>query len=224
MSFVIKKNIYFLHIPKTGGNWVWKVFEKSGFKMIRSNPINKHANYDFLAGYNSSFLKIFNFNLKNKNRFFCTVRHPLTWYESFFKYLHFFNRMNFGETGKLYSKDWHILSPLNNFPKNDFNEFVKNINIKYPGFLTYLYNSYIFPTNARVLKIENLKEDLISLNKDWDLGLNLSVLDNTQKINVSNKIKINWTEENLKNTIKNEKVLFSRYNYKELPDNKFNII
>ena len=65
---------------------------------------------------------------------------------------------------------------------------------------------------------------MISLNKDWDLGLNLSVLDNTQKINVSNKIKINWTEENLKNTIKNEKVLFSRYNYKELPDNKFNII
>ena len=224
MSDIIKKNIFYLHIPKTGGNWVRNVFVKSGIKLKLSNKISKHATYDLLVGHKTSRLGLeFATSFLNPDpqtgiRCFCVVRNPLLWYESWFRYQLDKGWKNWGHNGAFFYRDWHCMSPLNMPPQNDFNKFMSIVNEIAPGFLTYLYHSFALPSNARVLKNEMLRDDLIKLNRDWEMGLDESIIINSAKINISTRYEIFWTKENLENTLANERAIFKNYDYIDPPE------
>lgn len=232
MSDWLTNEIIFLHIPKTGGNWARKVFRESGIKVRKTNNISKHANYDLLAGnikwYQSLFRyqyspewqqshpKILKSHLTNPKKFFCVVRHPLLWYQSHFRYQHSRDWKQWGQNAN--TSYWHCLSPLTMPKTDDFNHFMKTVNKNTPGFLTYLYHSYTFPSNARVLKNEQLRDDLLLLNSDWEIGLDEKIIMESPKENKSKKSEIIWTEENIVRTLKNESAALEKYNYLESAD------
>ena len=60
----------FLHIPKTGGQWVRKA-------LVRACPETRDMEKDF--GFRHAIAK----NIKDLENPFCFVRHPLTWYQSY---------------------------------------------------------------------------------------------------------------------------------------------
>lgn len=219
MSDWVKKDVCYLHIPKTGGNWVRSILRGSGIKEQKSNFISKHASYDLIVGANSSRYNFLNDYLSKKIKFFCVVRHPLLWYQSWFNYQGRWKEWRkFGQVGNLSKKKWHCLSSINSESIRDFNKFINNINKSTPGFLTYLYYSYILSSGARVLKNELLRDQLCELNREWKLGLNESLILHSKKINESNKSKIIWSEENVKNTLENEKAIIKKFNYSISPE------
>ncbi|MDA7544111.1 hypothetical protein N8761_00375 [Alphaproteobacteria bacterium] len=219
MSDIIDSKTYFLHIPKTGGNWLRSVLWDSGIKSIKTNTVSKHATYDLLCGENSK--KIFPQKVSWHIKFFCVVRHPLLWYQSWFKYQHSKGWRDWGENGNF--RHWHCLSPLNMPIQDDFNEFMRIVNRNTPGFLTHLYHSYILPSGAKFLKNENLREELLLLNKDWSLGLNEEVIKYQNALNVSSKSQIYWDEKVLKETLENESALLKKYGYSEKSETIVNI-
>ena len=104
MAIKLINNAEFLHIPKTGGSWVTSVLESNNLVLSRSN--HKHADYDSnLLGRKSitgrqhllEAVKLLNKKFisktiqKEKNILypfrFCFVRHPLSWYESWWRYM-----------------------------------------------------------------------------------------------------------------------------------------
>lgn len=201
---------FFLHIPKTGCNWVRAIIKKSKTKKIEMAKINKHATFDLLVGDNNNF-SIKELFKEKKINFFCTVRNPLTWYESWFKYQTANNFKIWGKHKNLVASDWHCIEPLN-MQKKTFNEFIKFVNKSNPGFLTHLYYSYTI-SNAKVIKFENLKQEFLDLNKQWDMGIDEKLILNEAKINVSPKLNIIWSKKNYIETVENERSIFRKYNY-----------
>tara|TARA_B100001059_G_scaffold167295_1_gene166894 strand:+ start:780 stop:1436 length:657 start_codon:yes stop_codon:yes gene_type:complete len=207
MSNFLPNNVFFLHIPKTGGNWVRSIIRGSGVKEIKTNQISKHATYDLLAGvHNRTFFKS-----PISIKYFCVVRHPLLWYQSWFRYQQDKGWKNWGEKGNMLR--WHCLTGINMKKQDDFNMFMTHVNNYSPGFLTSLYHSYVLNSGARYLKNENLKYELLSLNEDWCLGLNEKIIVDSEKINVSTKSEIIWDEKVLAETLENEIPLLKKYGY-----------
>ena len=207
MSDVLLNNVFFLHIPKTGGNWVRSVIKRSGVKELKTNNISKHATYDFLAGVHGKPVP----QRSPPIKYFCVVRHPLLWYQSWFCYQHDRTWRNWGEKGNLL--DWHCLTGINMERQVDFNRFMVRVNNLSPGFLTFLYHSYTLNSGARCLKNEDLREELLSLNAEWSLGLDETVIAESEKVNVSRKSEIIWDEEVLNETLTNELPLLKKYGY-----------
>lgn len=207
MSNILPNNVFFLHIPKTGGNWIRSIIKRSAVKEIKTNEISKHATYDLLAGVHQSQL----FKIGKTIKYFCVVRHPLMWYQSWFCYQRDRAWRNWGEKGNLLR--WHCLAGINTEIHGDFNKFMTCVNNNTPGFLTFLYHSYVLNSGARCLKNENLRDELLSLNADWSLGLNETLILESEKVNVSTKYEIIWDEKVLVETLENEMPLLKKYGY-----------
>jgi len=134
-DYILKKSI-FLHVPKTGGSWVKAVLLQSTDLVVERGG-NWHSIPEGKA-YPGKFR-------------FAFVRHPLTWYQSFWAFNMKLNKWNKGPCRSLGS----CKSP-------DFNVFVSNVVGKFPkGFLSsYLYPKFTGAANF-VGRYENLTEDLI---------------------------------------------------------------
>ncbi len=157
MALLIQNNLLFLHIPKTGGNWVTAVLRSMG--LIKQRIGHKHATFNQLPkSFVNTFLE------KDNARVFCFIRHPLSWYESWFKYMTQPSR-NWRAWGSCH--EWHPCRPLNGLGDADFNRFMHNVLRQEPGFVTRLYDSYIQRPSTRptlyVGKQENLRNDLIEI-------------------------------------------------------------
>lgn len=119
MALILKSGAVFLHIPKTGGNLVTSVLRESG--LVRAQLGHKHADMSRLLvpadGRVSKpvlFLEMRRIMtaLRPKPFLFCFVRHPLKWYESWFKYKAqpARNWRTWGSERELL--DWHPAAPL----------------------------------------------------------------------------------------------------------------
>jgi hypothetical protein len=203
----------FIHIPKTGGSWVEAALDACG--LIDRRLCHKHADYDRVLNYarfdNRELLKTV-WNLvqikmwrlvsgKETRKFerpvfrFCFVRHPLTWYESYWKYM---KALRWNEWGKANSTfDWHPNSTLNGLGSDDFNEFIHNVVQKRPGYVTELYYSYTKPGISFIGKNESLVDDLIYALDSVELSYDVDRIRNLGRVNVSetDSSEIKWDEE-----------------------------
>lgn len=139
MAFVFDDHIFY-HIPKTGGTYVRKVLQSldAGFKEI--------------GHIHCSPLDIF--GKAGDKKSFCVVRHPLSWYESYYRY-----RVDNG-----WKPDHHIDVACR---AGDFEGFIKNfIHFYRFGYVTSLYARYV-PFVDVVLNLDNLSDQLQDLLKSW---------------------------------------------------------
>jgi hypothetical protein len=201
----------FLHIPKTGGTWVANVLGKLG--IIDRHVGHKHATYDFnlfgdrlgnarqLATECVSMavsrtwerLRGKSGGSERSSRFrFCFVRHPLTWYESWWKYMSARGWSNWGEANS--ARFWHPNSLLNGLGSDDFNTFVRNVIQARPGYVTSLYYAYAQPGISFIGKMENLTDDTIFVLEHLGLNVDRSLVTGHGRVNESapSVEKIDW--------------------------------
>ena len=208
----VKNDLLYLHIPKTGGNWLTKLLEDHG--CVRRQIETKHATYDLVAGRlrRRSFLeRKLTLRGLEKLHYMAVVRNPLTWYESWFKY----------QTSKMFkdwgqgrnARKWHVMSPLNGITQTDFNEFMLAIHHAHPGFVTAMYSAYVARAGAHVLKNETIREDFAALNARFSLGIPESTIFQTAEYGVSPKLPIRWDQAVLERTIELEKACFLTHGY-----------
>jgi len=222
LAIVLKNGSVFLHIPKTGGNWITAVLQE--INLVDKMVPHKHADIDRFFSpvfkYRKELLKYlfspkyFSY-LHNKPFMFCFVRHPLSWYESWFKYQSQSKRQwrPFGEPRDIYN--WHPNAILNGLGSPDFNQFVRNVINKRPGYVTELYGWYTRPQIDFIGKQENLTEDFIKVLRIMNVGFDEDFIRMRGKVGVSElpKEPIIWDEGLKEEVYRLEYAGIVRYGY-----------
>ncbi|MEQ8822379.1 MAG: sulfotransferase family 2 domain-containing protein [Sumerlaeia bacterium] len=168
MALMLKCGAVFLHVPKTGGSWVTEVLQ--GCDLVAYEVGAKHGYLDQVLEYPKIFSQQNFKRCLKRGPFwhqevmqafkFGIVRHPLKWYESWFKYLggrweiHTQNRNN--------CHKWSMNLLIEESADDDFNAFVRKLNERCPGFATRCFDRYFGPEVNFVGRCENLVDDLIS--------------------------------------------------------------
>ena len=166
MALLLKNDALFLHVPKTGGTWVTGVLEELG--LVRCRVSTKHSDMERVVHGGRHFPlrhleKLARFGPGWSGRLrraykFCFVRHPLTWYESWWKYMT--NRGWHPWSTWKGRRQWHPIADLDGLGSPDFGTFVRNVCERQPGFVTRLYESYAPDGIDFVGKMETLADDL----------------------------------------------------------------
>jgi hypothetical protein len=91
---------------------------------------------------------------------FCFVRHPLSWYESWFKYMSQ-PALEWRSWGGNKRSSWHPNAPLDGLGSPNFNQFVTNVCDRCPGYVSEMYDSYTQSPTSFVGRTERLREDLL---------------------------------------------------------------
>lgn len=163
----------FLHIPKTGGTWVESVLQESS--LIEASYGHEHADFDrnlfqsvvSVGDHLGEAAKIARHKLVHGRRKtppdrpvfrFCFVRHPLSWYESWWRFM---SDQDWHDWGVQNSRaGWHPNALLNGLGSEDFNAFVQNVINARPGYVSELMFAYTKPGISFIGKTENLRRDL----------------------------------------------------------------
>lgn len=166
MALLLKNGSVFLHIPKTGGNWVTHVLTSQN--LVHTHIAQKHADMPrtarALRNRRRGSLRerwrervLTTLGMRDLPFMFTFVRHPLSWYESWFRYQSQ-DKNNWRPWGR--EGVWHPNSPLNGLGDPDFNEFVRKVVRHRPGYVSQLFSSYTSPEVSFIGKQENLRADL----------------------------------------------------------------
>lgn len=194
MAITLKNGAVFLHIPKTGGNWVTTMLHELG--LVAEVVSYKHADLDrFFAPkvpqkgrkalLKYTFKQLFEPKSGPQPFMFCFVRNPLAWYESWFKYMdkHRYRWRHWGDAHDV--NKWHPNSILNGLGQCDFPQFVQNVNSKRPGYVTELYGWYTKPQMDFVGKQEQLVDDFIKVLTIMDVKFDEDFIRGYGKVGVS---------------------------------------
>ncbi len=140
----------FLHIPKTGGSWVEFALGQAGLEIEQAQTMEG-------VSWRHSLVSM---NVREYPFVFSFVRHPLSWYESWWKF----------QAGiwKVYEPGcWHPQRILERCESDDFCEFIRLVIRHEPGYVSRMYEWYIGPPGHDHLQFvgrqENLVEDLIEV-------------------------------------------------------------
>lgn len=209
MALIVNRRNLYLHIPKTGGIWITGVLTKSSVAVSKIE--DKHATYDLVQGRLRAERRLFFWRRWTEFRYFCVVRNPLTWYESWFRYQKSRDFRAYGEVGS--TAIWHPMAPLNAIREEDFNAFMTAINDRVPGFAGHMFRSYTVNAAARILRNESLRQDLLQLNRDWEMGLDEDLILQSDPANVSPRDPIVWKPEVFERTVAYERATFDLYGY-----------
>ena len=213
MAKIIRGGIIYLHIPKTGGNWLTKLLE--AHRLVVGEIGHKHATYDVVCGLLQSQRGLRLRRLlapgRTKYRFLAVVRHPLRWYESWFKYQKSKDFRDWGRNGDPIA--WHVMSSINGIEAPDFNDFVRAIQRRDPGFVTKLYAKYVANSAAVVLRNESLREDFAEASGALSLGIPAEAIRASDDVGVSPKMEIVWDRAVFEETVRLEAAAFEQFGY-----------
>lgn len=184
MAFVLPNSVL-LHYPKTAGHWISSVLTDSG---ISVTPLRAHLHSRHLPEEQSHKFR------------FAFVRHPLTWYQSYFAH-----KMLRGWSNDHIDRNCH---------SSDFHQFVDNVLERFPqGYCsTVLCERHIDDANLVGL-FERLKPDLIRAlqlaGEEFD-GL---LIDSVLPKNVSNYqlLDIHYSTELRERVLEVEKGIIERF-------------
>jgi len=211
MAVLLKGGAIFLHIPKTGGNWVTRVLEQAGLVTMKFG--HKHLDLERTMRFEQY--------LSDANRWvdppyrvsrFCFVRHPVQWYESWWRMMMGLGWPDWGKEGSL--EQWHPNAVLNGLGNRDFNQFMENVLNKRPGYVTELYGSYTGSSIDLIGRQENLSADLLGILAKLGLPIDPDHIRACQPLNASDKsLAIDWNPDLRAEIEKVEYASLLRYGY-----------
>lgn len=175
MSVILRDGqALFLHIPKTGGTWVEMVLPALGI------PTTLPATIDGVT-YRHSPLPM----LRDPFPFvFTFVRHPLSWYESWWKF-------QAGSWTVFEPGNWHPQRCLERCRSDDFSEFIRLCIKHEPSYVTRMYEWYIGPVGFEHVQFigrhERLADDLAQVLATLGYTPDLEMLRQFRPVNVSAK-------------------------------------
>lgn len=185
MAELLRNGAVFIHVPKCGGNWVraalrdqrlWRC--RIGFK--HSTPAHIDDVWRF---HRRQFLKhlptrpdVTPRKLRRAYKF-CFVRNPVTWYESWWKFMA-------GDWHPWEAGRWHPQRPIDDCGDDDFNRFVENVLRTRPGYVSEMYDWYARGVDF-VGRTENLTDDLRRALAGCGLDVDVEALHRVPAENVS---------------------------------------
>lgn len=221
MAILLKSGDIFLHIPKTGGNWVTRVLAEQN--LILDVIGHKHSDvahtFSLNSEINGKLLKYFIKKkiglLKSKPFVFCMVRHPLSWFESWYKYMSQdkIRWKCWGRKGIVAS--WHPNAPLDRCCHTSFEDFLHWIVDNRPGYVSHLLNAYTYEGVDFVGKQENLACDLVDALNQTSMSFDAERIMNHGPVGVSefDDSKLNCSSEIKEEILKLEYSALVKYGY-----------
>jgi len=140
MLLLTSSNAMFVRIPKCGTIYVQKALQAAGIAVKRADRL-EHPHYDFGFEHAPPWAMRW-----PGHRAFAFVRHPLTWYESWWKYQQWQKWPKIGTASV--PRTSHPQTCLEGLGSDDFNAFVHNVLRHEPAYVTRLYEWFLGPENA----------------------------------------------------------------------------
>lgn len=228
MALYLKNHTIFLHIPKTGGNWVTKILEEQN--LVQGELGHKHSDASRLLvpplhrtslKHYMRYAKIAHKMRKNPSpQMFCVVRDPFKWYESFYKYQVGKKWKAHGTHGNLI--DWHVNSPFNlntmfnGREPSDFSDFMHKVSLEAPGYVSHLYDRFTNCGNVSVLHLENIRDELSNYLVNNGFAINQDEIVRSKDFGVSPSLSIEWDPKIKKKVAEQDMLAFSKYGYDSL--------
>lgn len=221
MAVILKDGSLFLHIPKTGGTWVTRVLRENG--LLRCSIGHRHANLEHLLapgwqglGRRLEYLrKRPALRLHPRPFTFCFVRHPLSWYESFYLYKSQ-PSLNWERDGdEQHFHRWHPNALLNGLGEGrGFNEFVSAVLDRHPGYVSALYSHYTFRPVDFVGRQERLRDDLVEVLERLGCTFDPLAIRATERVNRSEApARPVWDESVRARALRLEAAAIERFGY-----------
>jgi len=228
MALLLKNNAVFLHIPKTGGSWIRVVLKE--LDLIKAPLGHGHSPYERAFWHDKLHhdLKVFRYLLRRaicspraQARMdpgcfkFCFVREPLSWYESYWRFMQSLDWVWKTWGDELDPYRWDSCAMINNLGSPDFNTFMRNVNKKRPGFVTEMYGWYVRPGVDFVGKTERLREDLLEVFSRMNLGIDAARIASIPQTNESpaHIPRPEWDPAVRKETLRLEYAGYVRFGY-----------
>jgi hypothetical protein len=228
MAVILKNGALFLHIPKTGGTWVTRVLREA--RLLRSSIGHRHANLDHLLapgwqglGRRIEWIWKRGLLLRTHPRpfTFCFVRHPLDWYESYYRYK--------SQPAIAWERDgerdnfhrWHpnaVLNGLGQGPEGEpreFNDFVSEAMDRFPGYVSALYAHYTFRPVDFVGRQESLRDDLVEVLGRMGCDFDPALIQGRERINRSRapEERLEWDPAVRARALRLERAALERFGY-----------
>jgi hypothetical protein len=171
---LVSANALFLHIPKTGGSWVEAALKRCGIETAYAPAApgvtwRHHLMSDMTRSY---------------ARTFAFVRHPISWYESWWKFqAKHWHRFEEGV--------WHPQRVLEACADDDFNGFIRRCLEREPGYVSRMYEWYLGPPGRSFVEMigryERLADDLVAVLRSLGYVFSETTLREQPPENVSPK-------------------------------------
>jgi len=150
---LVAKNVLVMHIPFCAGNWVRRVLEASTIDVRPAEiPGGLPSEHGLRHQYENKFDGAIGF-----------VRHPLTWYESYWSRI-CWTKSNRSFEPRSQTRRFlpHIYLPL--LCNGSFADFIEACLEYQPGFVTRMYEWYLGPLGSELVgyigRLENLRNNL----------------------------------------------------------------
>jgi len=217
MAELLRTGAVFIHVPKAGGNWVREALRDQGLWRCRIGY--KHSTPKRIADvwrfHRWQFIKHLPTRpdvtpAKLRDAFkFCFVRNPVTWYESWWKFMA--GDWHPWEVGR-----WHPQRPIDNCGDDDFNRFVENVLRERPGYVSEMYRWYVDGSDF-IGRVERLAEDLQAALHASGTEIDLKALKKVPAANVSEPRcgLPEWDPSVLRRVIDAESEAIGRFGYQE---------
>lgn len=187
MAELLKNGDVFIHVPKSGGNWVRDLLRRQnlwrcriGYKHSTPERIN-----DVWRFHRWQFLKhlptrpdVTPAKLRRAYKF-CFVRNPVAWYESWWKFMA--GDWHPWEVGR-----WHPQRPIDGCGSDDFNTFVENVLRDHPSYVSEMYAEYARGCDF-VGRTETMADDLESVLGERGISFEPARFSTVARVNVSPK-------------------------------------
>jgi hypothetical protein len=227
MATLLKCKAVFLHVPKTGGTFLRRLF--IAMNLIQFDFSRDHADMERVIHaskhYPGNYLlrsiqlrKNLETHVKECYKF-CLVRNPFDWYESYWRYMqdkqwqpytHIPSRTRFG-----FRQDtWHPWQAIEPLKDPDFNKFIEKVIQQQPGYLSKLYNGYADPRYIDYVgKQETLAKDMQHIFEHLKVSFDPSLFKSVGTVNESKSSKPAWDKDNRQMIYQLEQETFKKYGY-----------
>jgi hypothetical protein len=207
MALILDSGSIFVHIPKTGGSFVAKVLREAG--VIRRSIGHIHAPPSAIVNSLTGMRALINVadvargrlperlrhphlrvtrSLRTESeyrglRYFCFVREPVSWYQSFWTYMQARGSVDWMEQVDL--GRGHPCAPLRPLGHPSFDRFLENVLRERPGFLCELFGAYTLSEPSFIGRQEFLTADLLVAGERLGVALDLELISSIPRINVA---------------------------------------
>lgn len=208
---ILLPNSAFIHVQKTGGTWVREVLRRTDLLVEELRSINKKTSTEFIKN-SVHCVPTWDARFRERRLIFCFVRHPLTWYQSYWAF-------------KDGQEKWNRRKPFDRKCRSaSFTQFVEGVikNYSSEGYLTGLYREYTEPCNF-VGKFENLTEELVRALRTANEDFQEELIRATAPMNVAygrpeETESCVYPEELAKRIMDIERSAVMKYDYDYYPD------
>lgn len=208
--------IYFLHIPKCGGTTVAHLMRSGYPGAVLAPRLNAPADPTHCLLKHVADIYDISFSV---------VRHPLSWYESWWRYLkspRVTRRDNtLGPDGKpdfdawVGAGVWHPLRSIAPCHSDSFTTFMSNVIETEPGFVSRMYDEYLgfssgAPRTGDILKIETIDFDYARFCEKYGLRKPAGAKHENQSVK---SLTAAWTPDLREKAIELEQPALRFFNY-----------